>query len=112
MNIQPVLATPALLMNQLATLETTRRAYSPSVAPENQKFEILRWTDPALGVQAKVQLTFDSRINTNYQLQKSTYLIGWNNVGAVIAGNNGPVLMSDTFAGTKAFYRIQWTQVS
>jgi hypothetical protein len=102
-------------MNQLATLEGTRlatRAYTPSVAPEKMKFEIKRWTDPTNGPQAKVQLTFNSRINTTYQLQKSTDLVSWSNVGTTLAGNNGPVLMSDTLGGQKAFYRVQWTQAS
>jgi hypothetical protein len=103
------------LMNQLATLENTRlapRAFSPSVAPEKLKFEIKRWTDPTLGPQAKFQLTFLSRINTNYQMQKSTDLVQWVNLGSVVVGNNGPVLMSDTVAGEKAFYRIQWSAAS
>jgi arylsulfatase A-like enzyme len=105
-------AARTLLMNQLATLETTRlapRAFTPSVAPEKLKFEIKRWTDPMLGAQAKIQLTFLSRINTNYQMQKSTDLVQWANTGPVVVGNNGPVLMSDTVAGDKAFYRIQWS---
>lgn len=121
LNSEPTLATSTqqaartLLMNQLATLEGTRlatRAYTPSVAPEKMKFDIKRWTDPTNGPQAKVQLTFNSRINTTYQLQKSTDLVSWSNVGTPLAGNNGPVLMSDTLAGVKAFYRVQWTQSS
>ncbi len=115
------------LMNQLAILETTRlavRPYSPSVPPGNQDFQILRWTDPTLGPQAMVQLTFDSCINTNYQLQKSTDLVEWDdvvnsfdptgdpvNIGS-FSGTNGPMLMSDTFTGAKAFYRIQWSAAS
>jgi choline-sulfatase len=116
-----LLATPeqeaarTTLMNQLATLETTRlapRAFAPSIAPEKTKFEIKRWTDPTLGEQAEVQITFLSRINTNYQMQKSTDLVQWANVGAVVIGNNGPVLMSDAFEGGKAFYRVQWASAS
>lgn len=104
-------AARTLLMNQLSTLEGTRlapRAYSPSVPPENLKFEIKRWTDPTLGPQAKVQLTFLSRLNTNYQMQKSTDLVGWTDTGPVVAGNSGKLLMSDTLEGEKAFYRVQW----
>ena len=117
----PTLATPAqqtartLLMNQLATLETTRlapRAFAPSVAPQQMKFAIKRWTDPTLGDQAKAQLTFVSCLNTNYQMQKSTDLINWANVGPIVAGNNGLVLMSDTLVGEKAFYRVQWAAAS
>ncbi|QIF03849.1 sulfatase-like hydrolase/transferase [Roseimicrobium sp. ORNL1] len=103
------------LMGQLATLETTRlapRSFAPSIAPEQTKFEIKRWTDPTLGEQAEVQITFLSRINTNYQMQKSTDLVLWANVGSVVIGNNGPVLMSDAFQGGKAFYRVQWASAS
>lgn len=116
-NSVPTLATPeqqaarAALMSQLSTLESTRlapRAFAPSIAPEQMKFEIKRWTDPTLGPQAAVQLTFLSRLNTNYQMQKSTDLVSWNNIGDLVVGNNGPVLMSDTLAGEKAFYRVQW----
>ncbi len=71
----PQQTTRTRLMDQLATLETTRlapRALPPSVAPEQIKLEVKRWSDPTLGDQAKVQLTFVSRLNTNYQLQRST----------------------------------------
>lgn len=108
-------AARTLLMNQLASLEGTRlasRAFSPSAPPENLKFEIVRWTDPALGPQARVQLTFLSRLNTNYQMQKSTDLVSWTDTGSVVAGNSGKLLMSDTLEGEKAFYRVQWAASS
>jgi len=120
-NSVPTLATPeqtaarTVLMNQLATLETTRlapRAYAPSTTPQNLKMEIKRWTDATLGAQAAVQITFLSQINTSYQLQKSTDLINWSDTGAALTGNNGPVLMSDTLAGARAFYRVQWSAAS
>ena len=103
------------LMQQLSTLEDTRlapRAYSPSVAPENLKLEIKRWTDPVLGAQAKVQLTFLSRLNTNYQLQRSTDMVTWTNAGAPAVGNSGTIMMSDTLDAEKAFYRVQWNAAS
>jgi choline-sulfatase len=111
----PQQAARARLMDQLAILETTRlapRALPSSVAPEQLKFDIKRWSDPVLGDQAKVQLTFVSRINTNYQLQRSSDLIQWTDVGPVLAGNNGPVLLSDTLATEKAFYRVRWAAAS
>lgn len=120
-NTVPTLATPeqqaarTALMSQLNTLESTRlapRAFAASIAPEDMKFEVKRWTDPTLGAQAAVQLTFLSRLNTNYQMQKSTDLVSWINVGDIVVGNNGPVLMSDTLAGEKAFYRVQWSAAS
>jgi hypothetical protein len=117
----PTLATPeqqaarTLLMNQLATLESTRlapRAYAQSIPPENLKIEIKRWTDATLGAQAAVQITFVSRINTTYQMETSTDLVNWSDAGSPLAGNNGPVLMSDTLSGPRAFYRVRWSAAS
>lgn len=110
-----LIAARTTLMNQLATMEATRlapRAYAPSIAPENMKFEIIRWTDPTLGAQAKAQLTFLSRLNTNYQMQKSTDLISWTNTGDVALGNNGMIVMGDTLTDEKAYYRVQWSAAS
>ncbi len=104
-------AARTVLMNQLADLGTTRlapRAYSPAQAPKEMKFEVKRWTDPDLGPQAKVQLTFYSQLKTSYQLQKSTDLIAWSNLGAAVPGNNSLILMSDTMDDPNAFYRIVW----
>jgi len=104
-------AARTLLMSQLSELEQTRlaaRAYSPSIPPEDLKFEVLRWTDPDLGAQAKVQLTFVSRLNTSYQMQRSNDLVVWTNAGPVVAGNSGKIVMSDGLGQDKAFYRVQW----
>ena len=114
-NDSTLIAARTTLMNQLATMESTRlapRAYAASIAPENMKFEIVRWTDPELGAQAKAQLTFLSRLNTNYQMQKSTDLITWTSTGPVAIGNNGLIVMGDTLVDEKAFYRVQWSAAS
>lgn len=103
------------LMDKLAVLETTRlapRSYADSVAPEKLRIETLRWVDPKLGPQAKVQLTFFSRLNTRYQLQKSVDLVTWSDTGPVVVGNSGMIVMSDTLDSEKAFYRIQWSAAS
>jgi len=120
-NSVPTLASPAQqaartqLMNQLSTLEGTRlapRAFAPSVSPENMRLQVKRWTDPTKGPQASVQITFNSRLNTTYKLQKSTDLVEWTSIGTELTGNNGLVLMSDTLEEDKAFYRIQWAAAS
>lgn len=110
-------AARTLLMAQLAALEgeggrLAPREPSPSVAPEDLRFEIVRWTDPDLGAQARVQITFYSRHNTSYQLQKSPDLVAWSDSGSVVSGNGGKILLSDTLDSEKAFYRIQWTPAS
>jgi choline-sulfatase len=118
---EPTLADPAqvlhrtILANQLAELEETRlapRPYSPSVAPEESSFEIKRWVDPDLGPQAKVQLTFYSRLNTNYQMQKSSDLVTWSDSGPLIPGNSAMLVMEDTVSAEKEFYRIKWSPAS
>ena len=79
--------------------------------PSDLKLEIVPWTDGTTPKTA-VQITFYSRENTKYQLQKSTNLTTWNDVGDVILGNNGPVLRNDDLVDPKAFYRIQWSAVT
>lgn len=105
-------AARTLMMKQLATLETTRlapRAPTAAAAPEDLGIEVKRWTDSVLGPQAKVQITFLSRLNTQYQLQRSPDLIRWDNAGDPVPGNSGTIVMSDSLENGKAFYRIQWS---
>ena len=80
-------------------------------APEKLKIAIVRWQENRTDHVA-VQITFYSRENTKYQLQKSTNMTVWNDVGDVIIGNNGPVLRNDDLTDAKAFYRIQWSAVT
>ena len=77
--------------------------------PAKLKIKIVRWKDNTNTDQVAVQITFVSRENTSYQIQKSTDLTTWNAVGAAIVGNNGPVLYNDTMTDPKAFYRINWS---
>ena len=79
-----------------------------AAAPEGLGLKVVRWTDGAVEKSA-VQVTFLSRENTRYQIQKSTDLAVWSNVGDPIPGNNGWVLHSDDLVDDKAFYRIQWS---
>ena len=76
-------------------------------APEKLKIAIVRWQDNGTD-QVAVQITFVSRENTSYQIQKSTDLAHWTDLGAPIIGNNGPVLYNDSLVESKAFYRIRW----
>ena len=78
--------------------------------PEKLKIAIVRWQDSGTDHVA-VQITFVSRENTRYQIQKSTDLTGWTDLGAPIIGNNGPVLYNDSLVEPKAFYRIRWSAV-
>lgn len=96
---------------QQETNSTGRLVATPlnaAAPPSGLKLEIVPWTDVTTP-KTSVQITFYSRENTNYQIQKSTDLATWKNVGDVILGNNGPVLRNDDMTEAKAFYRIQWT---
>ena len=79
--------------------------------PRDLKIKIVPWTDGATPKTA-VQITFYSRENTNYQLQKSADLTTWTNLGDVILGNNGMALRNDELVDPKAYYRIQWSSVT
>ena len=103
------------LMNRLAILETTRLApapYASSVSPGDVNLEIKRWDDPTNGPQAKVQVSFYSRLNTNYQLQRSSDLVTWNDTGGSVPGNGSVVVMTDVLDADKAFYRVQWAEAT
>lgn len=80
-------------------------------APQKLELKIVRWIEN-LTPKVAVQITFISRENTRFQIQKSTDLTVWNDVGPLILGNNGPVLYNDSLVEDKAFYRIQWSAVT
>jgi arylsulfatase A-like enzyme len=75
--------------------------------PQDLQLQIVRWTNNGTS-SVTVQITFLSRENTSYQIQKSLNLTDWSNVGPPICGNNGHVLFNDTVAA-HAFYRLQWS---
>jgi choline-sulfatase len=76
--------------------------------PQNLQLQLVRWTNNGTPSVA-VQITFLSRENTTYQIQRSGNLTDWSNLGAPICGNNGPVLYNDTTVTAQAYYRIQWS---
>jgi len=80
-------------------------------APANLAVQIVRWEENTVPM-ATVQITFLSRENTSYQIQKSTNLSGWTDVGDPIPGNNGPVIHNDSLSLPKTFYRLTWNTMS
>jgi hypothetical protein len=85
-----------------------------AAAPQNLKIQMVPYTTTSTPPQSAVavQVTFVSAENTSYQIQKSTNLSDWTNVGDPIIGNNGLCLFNDTMTDPKAFYRIQWSALS
>jgi arylsulfatase A-like enzyme len=85
-----------------------------AAAPQSLKIKMVPYTNTDTPPQSAVavQVTFVSSENTSYQIQKSTNLSDWTNIGDPIIGNNGLCLFNDTMSDPKAFYRIQWSAVS
>ncbi len=98
------------LSQNLATVATSRlqpRSVSTPVPPEKLKLAVVRSPDSS-GSHAMVQITFLSRADETYQIQKTSNLVDWSDLGDVIIGNNGLILRSYDLTDQKAFYRIQW----
>lgn len=56
--------------------------------------------------QDLIEIKFISRWGSEYQLQRSTGLQDWADIGDAIAGNNGPILFSEPLPPSRAFYRV------
>jgi arylsulfatase A-like enzyme len=98
------------LTNNLAAVAASRlqpRSANAPVPPEQLKLAVVRYSDLG-GAHVKVQITFLSRADETYQVQKSNNLVDWPDLGDSIVGNNGPILRSYDMSEGKAFYRIQW----
>jgi hypothetical protein len=98
------------LTNNLAAVAASRlqpRSANAPVPPEQLKLAVVRYSDLG-GAHLKVQITFLSRADETYQVQKSNNLVDWPDLGDSIVGNNGPILRSYDMSEGKAFYRIQW----
>jgi arylsulfatase A-like enzyme len=98
------------LTNNLAAAAASRlqpRSANAPVPPEQLKLAVVRYSDSG-GAHVKVQITFLSRSDETYQVQKSNNLVDWPDLGDSIVGNNGPILRSYDMSEEKAFYRIQW----
>ncbi|MDF3057942.1 MAG: sulfatase [Rariglobus sp.] len=113
---QPTLATPdqetkrTQMMQRLADVTATRlqaRAYTAPVMAENVTIRTVAVTDPDTSVTTDmIEIKFVSRWGSNYQLQKSTNLQSWTDLGGPHAGNNGPILLCDPLTTTAVFYRV------
>lgn len=94
------------------TAPSGRLAETPVSGPEGPKqlkLQVVRWEEDEVD-RVAVQVTFYSHVNTRYQVQKSTDLASWSDIGEPIIGNNGPVIFNEVDAlETKAFYRVVWS---
>jgi choline-sulfatase len=114
---QPTLATPdqekkrrqlqQKLRRAVATKLRPRRARA-AMPPQNFRVEVLDWTNEYGQLESDLLISWLSRESTQYQLQSSRDRKTWTNVGAPIAGNNGPMLLTQRATGFKVFYRLVW----
>lgn len=115
---QPTLATlqqSAIRQGMASELQQTvaaklqpRPAASP-VPPENFQSQTVTWTDDNGEEQSSVQISWVSRSTTQYQLQQSADGLTWTNVGDVILGTNGPILLCEPAGSLR--YRLAWSAV-
>ena len=95
----------------------------PPVPPDDLQVQVVRYEDSS-GAQVQVQVTFISRSQEVYYLQRSLDLVTWENVttlacGATpsnpppmipppVVGNNGPIALCTPFVEGRAYYRLVW----
>ncbi|HTI69000.1 MAG TPA: sulfatase-like hydrolase/transferase [Candidatus Limnocylindria bacterium] len=82
------------------------------VPPTNITIDVVNWTDDTEVSHTNVEVQFISRSGEQYQIQQSTDLVNWSNLGPVLIGNNGPILESFGLPGERAYYRIQYGPVT
>jgi len=59
-------------------------------------------------VGGAVQISWVSRSTTQYQLQQTTDGVSWYNVGELIVGNNGPMVLCQAVNPAVVGYRLAW----
>lgn len=118
------------LMRDLALAAAERlqpRPIEAPVPPQDLQLAVVRYKTVVLGVVVEhtlVQVTFLSRSNEIYFLERSSDLVTWENVPAVfcgdpqpelpppvpqpVEGNNGPVALCTRPLDGKAYYRLIW----
>jgi len=121
------------LMQDLAVAAQTRLLKTPPnapAAPDDLKLEVVRYQG-SNGPVVNVQITFTSRSNTVYTLQRSTDLIHWEDLPTVpcapvsscgmaqpapppapVPGTNGPMALCTDLTSGRAFYRLKWAAQS
>ena len=119
----PTRATPTLVAKrrrmQVMLQQAVRTKLQPfrtkaPQPPQNVASELLAWTDDQGVAHEDLLITWISRNTTQYQLQTSQDKVTWTNLGEIIEGNNGPLLITLPYTGTNDFYRLIWsaTQLS
>jgi choline-sulfatase len=113
------LATPALIAKRqqmqesLQTLIDTKLAplaTRDAVPPTDFKIKLYEVAGDPVEKTTVMQVTWMSHSSTQYQLQSSSDMITWEDLGSIIPGTNGPVWVDKVAVDPKKFYRLRWSQ--
>lgn len=114
---QATLATPAQIivrtemagaLVQIAATRLQPRPAGAAVAPENFQTQTVIWSEDGQ-TKSSLEIRWLSRSTTQYQLQHSADGLTWTNVGDLIVGNNGPILLCEPASSLR--YRLAWSAV-
>lgn len=79
-----------------------------AVPPEQFDIAVYNWTDDQDQKQTELQITWMSRSTTQYQVQSSSNLITWDDLGDPMPGTNGTLWVNQSVSD-KLFYRLAWS---
>lgn len=79
-----------------------------AVPPEQFDIKVYNWLDGDDQKQTELQITWMSSSTTQYQVQSSTNLVTWQDLGDPIPGNNGTLWLNQPVSD-KLFYRLAWS---
>lgn len=79
-----------------------------AVSPEQFDIKVFNWVDDNDENQTELQITWMSRCTTQYQVQVSSDLVNWDDLGDPMKGTNG-ILWVNQPVSDKLFYRLAWS---
>ena len=95
-------------LQSLIAQKLTPLAPRAAAPPVNFKIKMYRVADDAAESTPVMQVTWLSQSTTEYQLQSSSDLVAWEDVGEPVPGNNGNVWIDKVAVDSKKFYRLAW----
>lgn len=95
-------------LQQVVAARLLPRPEGTPVPPEDFQTRTVSWDDGGV-TQSAIEVSWLSRSTTQYQLQQSVDGLTWTNVGEIILGNNGPLLLCQPASSLR--YRLAWSAV-
>lgn len=94
-------------LQQLISTKLSPLTPRAAVPPANFKIKLYEEAGEN-GDSTIMQLTWMSQSSTQYQLQSSSDMTAWADVGEVFPGNNGPLWVDNVAVDLEKFYRLRW----